>query len=605
MNASSELVMDPSAGRLPAPSFSRCLSDRQFQRIAHYARARGLWVSLWNDRASLVAEDTEAGPFWGAWRKPLGTGVTSPFVQALEQSVRNLSIDSTTTRSDPDFIPVVFEPAADDFASVAIPIHIRRRRAGFLLAIAATAGSGDEDFVRLCGRCGLDGATMRRLRESAVVHRESVGQWAGMLALAVEQSRELDVVQGELASLSNNLESTYEELHLIYEISRLMGIPQKPTQMLERVSRELLEVSRCAGLAFVLGNGGECELSWPSAEPVKPDQTFEHVVQVGQAAPSCIDVLRLDKCILAAQKLEADHIVINKACDRPEFSWAAAWLRHLVALPLRLDGELLGMLYGINVIDGGDYTSIDIQLLKAVSDRISAALKNQNLYDDLADLLLGLMHALVNSVDAKDPYTYGHSERVAYFSRAIAQAAGLPAIDCERVYLAGLLHDVGKIGVPDAILTKPGKLTTEEFDALKKHPEIGERILSHIRQLRDLLPGVMYHHERMDGRGYPHGLSGKDIPLLGRIICLADSFDAMTSNRTYRAALPIAVAAAEIRRCSGTQFDPALADVLLKIGPKQLFEEAKQNTRGDTDLGRMGALCSVLSGRPGGAPARA
>jgi HD-GYP domain-containing protein (c-di-GMP phosphodiesterase class II) len=131
--------------------------------------------------------------------------------------------------------------------------------------------------------------------------------------------------------------------------------------------------------------------------------------------------------------------------------------------------------------------------------------------------------------------------------------------------ITGLVHDVGKIGVPEAVLCKPGKLTEEEFDSMRKHPEIGYRILKDIPQLKDVLPGVLYHHERWDGAGYPHGLSGQQIPMVARLIALADSFDAMSSTRTYRAAMTRSGVLAEISQCAGTQFDPDLAPVFVKL----------------------------------------
>ena len=150
--------------------------------------------------------------------------------------------------------------------------------------------------------------------------------------------------------------------------------------------------------------------------------------------------------------------------------------------------------------------------------------------------------------------------------------------NASRVYLSGLLHDVGKIGVPESVLTKPGRLTDEEFAAIRKHPTIGGQILGNIRQLQDIIPGVLYHHERWDGRGYPHMIAGENIPLMGRIICVADSFDAMSSTRTYRPALPLETVLEEIRRCAGTQFDPMLARlfVTLDFGPYQKAVEEQQ-----------------------------
>jgi len=194
------------------------------------------------------------------------------------------------------------------------------------------------------------------------------------------------------------------------------------------------------------------------------------------------------------------------------------------------------------------------------------------LFEDVHGLMMGLLHSLTSAVDAKDAYTCGHSERVALVSRHLAQQMGLSDRDVEQIYMAGLLHDVGKIGVPEAVLQKTGKLTAEEFEQMKRHPQIGARILQDIKQVREIVPGVLHHHERYDGKGYPTGLAGEKIPLMGRIICLADCFDAMTSNRTYRKALPLEVALTEIRRCSGTQFDPRLTEFFLMTGPEGFRE---------------------------------
>ncbi len=591
------VIDDDGIGRLPPPVVERALSNRQFRRLVDAWRGRGIWMALWSTSGELIESDEAAGPFWENLTVSAAAGKF--FVAQAGAAVADaLAADSRATDHPPAIVSRLND-FPDDFKIAIVPIRVKRRCVGAVSAVAACETGGDEDFARLCGQCGADLQSMIQMKKALADGSDSIAAWSRAIAYSVEQGRELDLAQSEIVSLTNNLESTYEELHLIYEISQVMSIPQKPAEMLELVSREMLEVSRAAGIAFVLPDRRD---PGDATAPTEVDPIAERVVQVGAAAPSLEAILRLDAAIPQSLKLESSHLLYNQAPRRTEFNWAAGWLNHFVALPMRIDGDLLGTAYGLNVVDEGDYTSVDVQLLKAVADRISAALKNQNLYDDLADLLLGLMHALVNSVDAKDPYTFGHSERVAYFSRAIARAAGLSAIDCERVYLAGLLHDVGKIGVPDAILTKPGRLTVEEFDALKKHPEIGERILSHIRQLRDLLPGVLFHHERMDGRGYPRRLAGRDIPVLGRIICLADSFDAMTSNRTYRAALPIPMATAEIRRCSGNQFDPGLAELFLRIGPQKLYDEATQNTKGDPDIGRIGALCSALSGRPQSGP---
>jgi len=180
-------------------------------------------------------------------------------------------------------------------------------------------------------------------------------------------------------------------------------------------------------------------------------------------------------------------------------------------------------------------------------------------------MFAGTVHALISATDAKDPYTRGHSQRVALLSRRIAESLGLKAAELKNIYIAGLVHDVGKIGVPEGVLLKEGRLSDDEFDAIKRHPEIGWRILRDIPQFAPVLDGVRYHHERFDGRGYPHGLAGRDIPLFARIIAVADTFDAMSSNRVYRAARPRAEVFAEMRRVSGAQFDPEILGAFLAL----------------------------------------
>ena len=168
-------------------------------------------------------------------------------------------------------------------------------------------------------------------------------------------------------------------------------------------------------------------------------------------------------------------------------------------------------------------------------------------------------------IDAKDPYTNGHSNRVAKYTRMIAEEMGYEGEELDRIYYVALLHDCGKIGVPDNILGKPGRLTDEEFEIIKSHTKIGGDILSSFKSLNNVGEGARYHHERYDGKGYPEGRAGEDIPLIARMICVADSFDAMNSNRVYRNKLTKEDIFREIETNKGKQFDPQIADVLLRL----------------------------------------
>ncbi len=179
--------------------------------------------------------------------------------------------------------------------------------------------------------------------------------------------------------------------------------------------------------------------------------------------------------------------------------------------------------------------------------------------------ILDLVEALTAALDAKSSYTRGHSDRVADLSSALALELGLGEETAAAIHIAGHLHDIGKIGVSDAILNKEGKLTDEEFAELRRHPAIGDELLTKVPVLRRFRPAVRHHHERWDGRGYPDGLAGEAIPLSARIVCVADSYDAMTSTRPYRERLCAERAAVEILECAGSQFDPQIARAMLRL----------------------------------------
>ena len=176
-----------------------------------------------------------------------------------------------------------------------------------------------------------------------------------------------------------------------------------------------------------------------------------------------------------------------------------------------------------------------------------------------------VMFTLASTIDAKDKYTNGHSVRVAEYSRLIAKMLNMSQQEQDDIYRMGLLHDIGKIGVPDEIINKTSRLTDEEYAVIKTHPIIGAEILGNMSELPDIAIGAKYHHERYDGRGYPEGLSGENIPLVARIIGVADAYDAMTSNRSYREVMPQDVVRSEIVKGKGTQFDPVFAEIMLKI----------------------------------------
>jgi putative nucleotidyltransferase with HDIG domain len=222
----------------------------------------------------------------------------------------------------------------------------------------------------------------------------------------------------------------------------------------------------------------------------------------------------------------------------------------------------LGWLLAVNPLDDRAIGTPDIERLQYVASLIVSQLSNAKAYADLKDLLFGIIRALTAAIDAKDPYTSGHSERVARIAFRLAEEMGIPAPKRSDLYLAGLLHDVGKIGIDDGVLKKCGHLTPEEHRQIQSHVEIGVTILKDLKKLSHILPGVRHHHESLDGTGYPDHLSGEDIPLEARILAVADAFDAMSSNRPYRKRLSFMRIDEIFREGRSVQWDPQVVDAL-------------------------------------------
>jgi putative nucleotidyltransferase with HDIG domain len=242
-------------------------------------------------------------------------------------------------------------------------------------------------------------------------------------------------------------------------------------------------------------------------------------------------------------------------------------IRSVMCVPLRTTDVILGALYVDSQSGPGRFSEEDLELLAAIGNHAGVALHRVRLLSELERLLLDTVRAIAATIDAKDGYTHRHSERVAALASRIAAEMGLGADHQELAELSALLHDVGKIAVPDSILNKPGRLTPEEFAEMRKHPVHGAQILANIQSplVEAVLPGVRYHHEKWDGTGYPEGLRGDAIPLLGRLLGVADFLDALTSARTYHAAKSLEEVVELIVENAGVHFDPNIADAVVRL----------------------------------------
>ncbi|MBW2078043.1 MAG: response regulator [Deltaproteobacteria bacterium] len=237
----------------------------------------------------------------------------------------------------------------------------------------------------------------------------------------------------------------------------------------------------------------------------------------------------------------------------------------VLAIPLKIRSRVFGVL--ISLIRDGKrhFNEKDLYFLNFLAEKASSLIENMALYENIYESLYSTLYAFVETIEARDPYTKQHSTRVTRYAVLIARAMGWSQNEIDVLNVSGNLHDIGKIGIPDNILLKPGQLTDSEYEAIKRHPTIGSNIIGHFNMWTDEQKIIKHHHERWDGRGYPDGLSGEEIPFLSRILSVADVYDALTSDRSYRKRLSDDVAIGMIRENSGSQFDPKIVDVFLKL----------------------------------------
>ncbi len=286
--------------------------------------------------------------------------------------------------------------------------------------------------------------------------------------------------------------------------------------------------------------------------------------------------LILNKAIEKLQGIEPYLLELQREVETTKVSILSTLeknlgIKYIFGIPLTVMSETVGFIIFFKKETEPVKEEVK-HFIRNIARSIAISVEIKNLINSLEEKLKRekeltekIVKSLVRGIEIRDSYTKGHSERVAFFSKRIAEAMGLKENEVKAIYIAGLLHDIGKIGIPDSILLKPGKLSDDEYEIIKFHPLLSYELLKHIDILKDSLPGIKYHHERWDGSGYPEGLKGQEIPLQARILAVADSFDAMTSDRIYRAGIPKTQAIAELRKLAGKHYDPEVVENALYI----------------------------------------
>ncbi len=510
---------------------------QSFPLLCSHWHGLGVWLSLWDARGRCLQRDTEiAGPFHLLWDQ------CPPFRQWLADLSRTA-------------------PSASQFAGLqglCVPVRSGRDTARSIVAVLVPQDCRPEPLADVCRKAGIDAALIARLATDVAWHDpRAVAGLHELLALLIDQFSRDDADPGAVATLAANLSQTYEVLNLIHHVSDKFDSRQRPDEFFERTFAEViavLQVESLAAVTHISPRAGE-----PTVIVVGKDQAHRQRIHTTAEALSS---LMLDRKMLL---LDQAHVERFLPQDR--------WLRNMVAVWLLRQDEPVGALLAINKAGGKDFDDIDLQMLQVLGDRCSIYLEDLNILADLQELLIALLRSLVNSIDAMDPYTSGHSERVALISRRLAETLHCDPAFCQRAYFGGLLHDIGKIAVPSGVLRKPGKLTDEEFALIRRHPASGARLIERIHAMHDIVPAVIGHHERIDGAGYPHGIPGAELSPLARIVAVADCFDAMTSQRSYRPAKPMEHVREELARIAGRQLDAEMVDALLAMDLEAFHRE--------------------------------
>ena len=521
------------------------LSDTVVETLATRLRAVGGYLVVLDRHGAITFHDAVAAPYFVRYVLAM---LRSPGAVASQFKA---SVDAVTTGMS----PIVWEWLPGTYIAACPYVEKRQVTAIILTIVRSDKFTLDEDIQREASRLGFDTAWLAA--QAAAIDGASpqlAVACSKMIQATLKDQVRLVSVETEIDSLSTQLANSYEELSLIYQISGGMKVNRGASEFFRQACSDVCGVMNVRAVGYSLKSDASS-----SNEPALIGEHGLTPEMLKRMADELIDMLRSRKSTLFVTDIKNDK----------RLSWLTGHVGQILAVPLQRQDQVLGCLFALDK-PTGEFDSVDGKLLNSIANQSAIYLENSMLFEHVHSLMMGFVHSLTSAVDAKDPYTCGHSERVALFSKLLASQIKLPEKEIERIYMSGILHDVGKIGVPESVLHKTGKLTNEEFDQMKKHPQIGARILADIKQVEDLIPGVLYHHERYDGKGYPARLSGEKIPLPGRIICVADCFDAMTSNRTYRRALPLEVAMIEVRRCAGTQFDPALAEAFLRIDREEI-----------------------------------
>ncbi len=394
---------------------------------------------------------------------------------------------------------------------------------------------------------GMGGVFNKSVKQktSLIEQKHTLLLWKDVLSEIVSNLLKSSKIKKEIQTLTN-----------IIEANEIIAYTWDFDALLDKVMELGEKIMEAQGCSILLIDPQEQKLKFVAASGAKKEQLKRISLNLGEGIAGWV-----------AQ--EGKEVLIEDTTEDRRFSkkvddTLSQRTRTLICVPLRFKEKIIGVMEVINKLNGQVFTNRDLSLFKSLANQAAIAIEKTRLYKDLDELFISTVKSLSAAIDAKDPYTRGHSERVTRYALMIAEEMGLSEDVKKEVQLSGLLHDIGKIGVPVDILRKTTKLSEEEWFYIKRHPVLGAEILQPIKQFSKITDNIRHHHEHYDGTGYPDGLKGEDIPLVSRILNVADAFDAMTSERPYREGISQEFALMEIKNKKSIQFDPQCADAFIK-----------------------------------------
>ncbi len=352
------------------------------------------------------------------------------------------------------------------------------------------------------------------------------------------------------------IEEKAERLSLLSRLGQILNSSLDPREVRERAMEAATQLMKAEVGSLLLIDEGTRKLYFEVALGEKEEMVKTIFLNFGEGIAGWVAEKGEPAVINDPEK---DPRFFKGVDDRTDFK-----TRNLLCVPVKIKDRTIGVLEAINKRGGEDFDEEDLSLFQSLSDQVAIALDNARLYQELEEMFFETAESLAEAIEKRDPYTGGHTKRVTQYSLAIARRLQLRPEEMKWLKVSAALHDIGKIGIDDQILRKKGRLAPEEYQVIKQHADMGAEIIDHIKQLRQIIPGIKYHHEQMDGRGYPEGLHGGEIPILAKIIAVADTYDAMTTDRPYRRGLSQEVALKELKRCSGTQFDERVVEAFIQ-----------------------------------------